>query len=81
MGGREGVLRSEKLRSSHRRVGLRAYQCVLDVALQRLLRQTRCSVCCPVPLCVRYSLGQPEVPWLWRREATVRLRLAADGSD
>lgn len=68
--GGEGGLRSEKLRGSlgekreiqPHRAGLTAYQCMLDEALPGLLRQTRCSGGCSVPLRVRYSLGQPEAP-------------------
>ncbi len=91
VGGWEGGgLKSEKLRlarsgerekSSHSGAGLRAYQCALDVALPTLLRQTRCSAGFPVPLRVRYSLGQPEAPRQYRREATVQFKLTADGPD
>lgn len=87
-GGREGDwgvrsrgLLGQREKSSHTGAGLWAYQCVLDLALPRLLRQTRCSVGCSVPLCVRYSLGQPAVPWYCRREATVQFKLTADGPD
>ena len=83
-GGNRGVRSRGSLgqreKSSHTGAGLRAYQRVLDAALPRgLLRQTRCSVGCSVPLRVRYSPGQPEAPRQCKREATVQFKLTADG--
>lgn len=49
-----------------------AYQCKLEVAAPRLLRQNRCSIASPVPLCIRYSQGQPEGPLHCKRRPLYR---------